>query len=193
MQKHNVMLPPLIPALILRQISMRPRWLPVFMLAFLPWLTACANAPSSWPFEVQKAGNKVEIEYRAVEHRGYLFDLRLMYKEGDREDRERVRKLAGRYEKDNSGKLIEPGVPILLRFKISVIDASGERLILDQEISELRKTSHGADSFNKRIIEVPLKPGRYRISVESLKDVPELFETPVIFSIGFYAKSDPIK
>lgn len=176
-----------------RQISMKPRWLTFLILAFLPWLTACAKAPTSWPFEVQKAGNKVEVEFEAVEHRGYLFDLRLMYKEGDREDGERVRKLAGRYEKDNNGKLLEPGVPILLRIKIDEIDDTGVKPMLDQEISELRTTSHGANSFDKRITEVPLKPGRYRISVESLKDVPELFGTPVIFSIGFYAKSTPIK
>jgi len=169
------------------------RWSSVLVLAFLPWLTACANAPSSWPFEVQKAGNKVEVEFKAGEHRGYLFDLRLMYKEGDQVDRERVRKLAGRYEQDNNGKLIEPGVPILLRFKIDVIDDSGIKPMLDQVTSELRMTSHGADSFDKRIIEVPLKPGRYRISVESLKDVPELFGTPVIFRIGFNAKTTAIK
>ena len=174
-----------------RHAIMTGRWLSIFLLAFLPWLTACAK--SNLPFEVQKAGNKVEIEYRAVEHRGYLFDLRLMYKEGDQVDRERVRKLAGRYEKDNNGKLIEPGVPILLRFKIDAIDDSGVQPMLEQEISELRMTSYGADSFDKRIAEVILKPGRYRISVESLKDVPELVGTPVIFRIGFYAKSTPIK
>lgn len=175
------------------QTIMKPGWLFVLMLSFLPWLTACANQPSSWPFAVQKAGNKVEVEFKADEHRGYLFDLRLMYKEGDQVDRERVRKLAGRYEKDNNGKLIEPGAPILLRLKIDAIDDSGIKPMFDQEISELRMTSHGADSFNKRIAEVPLKPGRYRISVESLSNVPELLGTTVVFSIGFYAKSDPIK
>lgn len=163
------------------------------MLAFLPWLTGCVNGPSSLPFEVQKAGNKVEIEFRAAEHRGYFFNLLLMYKEGDQEDRARVRKLAGSYEKDKNGKLIEPGIPIVLRFKINVIDDSGERPMLEQEIPVLGLTSWGGDSFSKQITTVILKPGRYRISVESLKDAPELVGTPVIFSIGIDAKSTPIK
>ena len=160
------------------------RWLAVAMIAVLPWLAACANTPSSVPFAVQKAGNKIEIEYRAVEHRFYLLDLRLMYKEGDQEDRERVSKLAGRYEKDPNGKLIQPGVPILLKLRIDAIDDSGVRPMLEREISDLRTTSYGSDSFDKRIATVPLKPGRYRISVESLRDVPELFGTPAIFRIG---------
>ena len=163
------------------------RWLSIFMLAFLPWLTACAK--SNFPFEVQKAGNKVEIEYRVVKHEFYYFNLRLMYKEGDQEDRARVRKLAGSYEKDKNGKLIEPGIPIVLRFKINVIDSAGERPMLEQEIPVLGLTSWGGDSFSKQIAGVPLKPGRYRISVESLRDVPELVGTPVIFSIGIDAKS----
>ena len=62
------------------------------LLTIVTCFSACGSALSSWPFEVQKAGNKVEVEFRTVEHRGYLFDLRLMYKEGDQEDRERVKK-----------------------------------------------------------------------------------------------------
>jgi len=168
-------------------------WLSVFMLSFIPWLTACANTTSSWPFEVQQAGNKVEIEYQAVEHRGYFFNLRLMYKEGDQEDRARVRKLAGSYEKDKNGKLIEPGTPIELKFKIYTIDSAGERPMLEQKFSVLGLTSWGGDSFDRQIAMVILKPGRYRISVESLKDAPELVGTPVIFSIGIDAKSTPIE
>ncbi len=176
-----------------RQTIVKPGWLFIAMLSFLPWLTACANAPSSWPFEVQKAGNKVEIEYRAVEHRGYFFNLLLMYKEVNQADRARVRKLVGSYEKDKNGKLIEPGIPIELKFKIYAIDSAGERLMLEQEIPVLGLTSWGGDSFDRQIAMVILKPGRYRISVESLKDAPELVGTPVIFSIGIDAKSTPIK
>lgn len=181
------------------QLIMKSKWLFIAMMALLPWLTACAqdagppNPPLSLPFEVQQAGNKVETELRVVEHRGYSFDLRLMYKKGDQANRERVRKLAGRYEQDKNGKLIEPGVPILLRLKIDVIDDSGVNPMLEQGVSELKLTSWGGDSFNKRIAEVPLKPGRYRISIESLRDVPELLGTPVILRVGFDAKSTPIK
>lgn len=171
------------------QPIMKTRWLSIAMLVLLPWLTACANdtqpfkPPLSFPFEVQKSGSKIETELRIVEGNVYRFALSLMYKKGDQADHERVRKLAGRYEKDKNGKLIEPGVPILLRLRINVIDASGERPMFEQEISELRVTSDGPDSFNKRIIDLTLKPGHYRVSIESLKNVPELLGTPIIFKI----------
>lgn len=175
-----------------RQISMKPRLLPVFMLAFLPWLTACAKdvappqPPINLPFEVQKAGSRVETKLQIVEERGYWFSLLFRYKKGDGLDGARVGKLAGRYDKDKSGRLIEPGVPIVLRLKIYVINSSGDRLVLEQDVSELRMTAMGGDHYTKGIIPpLILKPGSYRISVESLKDVPELIGTPVEFQIGY--------
>lgn len=173
-----------------RRTNMKPRWLSLFMLAFLPWLSGCETA--SWPFEVQKAGNRIEVEYWAREHRGYHFQLLLGYKKRDAVDAERVGKLAGGGARDKNGKSINPGVPILLRFKIYVIDTAGERLMLEQEISELNTTGAGSGSYYSEIAMVILEPGRYRISVESLKDVPELVGTPVIFSIGIDAKTRPI-
>lgn len=177
------------------------RQLFIVMVMSLPWLTAYANdtqfhkPPLSLPFEVQKAGNKVEAKLEVVEHRLYVLQLRLMYKEGDQKDRARVRKLAGDYEMDKSGKLIEPGVSIQLRFQIYSIEAGEERTLLEKTIlqpEEIRMTSYGAEFFSKRFAEVPLKPGRYRISVESLTDVPELIGTPVMLQIGRDPKAVPI-
>jgi hypothetical protein len=92
--------------------------------------------------------------------------------------------MTGRGSIDENGKPVEPGVPILLRLKIDVLDDSGIQPMLDRKISELRRTSHRADFFGKQIAVVNLKPGRYKISVESLKDVPELIGTPVVLHIG---------
>lgn len=165
----------------------------LMLLVVMPFLSACRASddlpkpPLSLPFEIQKAGNKVEIKLRVVERRHYLFNILLMYKEGDQVDRARVRKLAGAYDMDKSGKLIEPGVPIQLRFKIYSIEAEEERTLLENTIlqsEEIRTISHSATSFNKQFAVVDLKPGHYRISVESLKDVPELIGTPVMFQIG---------
>lgn len=163
----------------------------IVMLAFIPWLTACANdagppkPPLSLPFEVQKAGSKVETELEVIEHREYIFSLRFGFKKNDEVDRARVKKLVGENAQFKGGT----GVPTPLIFKISVIDATGERPMLQQEIPELRLRSWGGDSFDKHIAYVILKPGHYRISVESLKDAPELVGTPIAFSIGFYAKA----
>lgn len=166
----------------------------IFMLSFLPCLTACAKdvgppkPPINLPFEVQKSGSRVETEMRIVEEKEYRFALLLLYKKDAMADFERVRKLAGYSDLDKFGKLLRPGVPVLLKFKINIIDSAGERLMLEQDVSELRTTSMGSGQFNKQIVYLVLKPGHYRVSVESLRDVPELIGTPVEFQIGFYSK-----
>lgn len=178
-----------------RQTVIKISWLYILTLTLLPWLAGCANEsvpkpPIKLPFEVQKAGSMIEMEIRIVEEKEYRFALVFMYNKGDSADGERVRKLAGEPEVDNIfGKLMKPGVPILLRFKINVIDSIGEKpFVLEREVSELAVTSTGVDHFTKKIAYLPLKQGRYRISVESVKDVPELIGTPVFFQIGFNAK-----
>lgn len=177
---------------------MKTKRLFVAMLAFFPWFSACTNdtrppkPPLILPFAVQKAGNKVETELRVVEHRGYRFSLRLGFKKGDEEDRRRVRKLAGDFGRDRNGKLIEPGISIPLGLKISVIDSSGERSLLEREILEEEMYAYGSDHYSKQIIEVVLRPGHYRIAIESLKDTPELLGTPVALGIDFNPKTNPI-
>lgn len=159
----------------------------LMLLAVMPFLSACKvsdglpKPPIQLPFAIQKKGNKVEIKLRVVEHRHYLFNIQFMYKEGDQVDRARVMKLAGEYN------LIESGVPIQLRLKINSIEAAGEQTLIKDSIlqpEEIRKISHSSTSFNKQFAVVNLKPGHYKISVESLRDVPELIGTPVVFQIG---------
>lgn len=172
----------------------KARWLSIALMAALPWLSACANSaqppkpPLSLPFEVQKAGSKVETELQIVEDKEYRFTLLFLYKENDEEDRARVRKLAGGQGVDKNFKLIEPGIPISLKVKINIIDSTGERTMFEQEVSELSLSGWGSGRFSKRIIYLTLKPGHYRVSIETLKDVPELLGTSVIFQIGFYSK-----
>lgn len=169
----------------------KSRWASVFVLSLLPWLTACAKdvgppqPPINLRFEVQKAGNRAETEMRIVEEKGYWFDLVYRYQQGDMADAERVRKLAGYSDLDKDNKLLRPGVSTPLRFKLHIIDGTGERLMLEQEISELRTTSYGSGRYTKQITSpLVLKPGRYRVSVESLNDVPELIGTTVELQIA---------
>lgn len=171
-------------------------WLAMSMMALLPWLSACADntqlptPPLTLPFEVQRTGSKVETELFVVDHREYSFSLKFGFKENDGEDRARVKKLVG---DDGQFKNGDPGISTPLRIKINLIDASGDKPLFEQEISVLRLRSWGGNGFDKHIAYVVLKPGHYRVSVESLKDVPELVGTPIAFGIGFYAKATPIK
>lgn len=178
-----------------RKTAIKAGWLLVIILTLLPLLAACSNEaqppkpPLKLPFAVQKAGTKIETELLVAEYREYIFSLQFLFK-GDDEDRKRVKKLVGEARHVKNG---DPGVPTPLRFTINVIDTTGEHPIRDQVIPELRLISWSGNSFDKLIDYVVLKPGRYRIRVESLKDAPELDGTTITFSIGSYAKATPIK
>ena len=170
------------------KIFLTTKLLLLAVLILLPCFSACAQntlppkPPLTLPFAVQKAGNKVETDLRIVEHRPYYFRLRFSFKEHDQDDRARVKKLVGDDYQDKYGA---PGIPTPLRLKVSVIDPAGERLLVDKDIQDLRLRSWGGDSFSKHIDIIKLKPGIYRVSVESLQDAPELVGTPTALVIYY--------
>ncbi len=178
-----------------KQLVIKNKWLALAMIAMLPLSISCTHKTQSrspplvLPFEV-KAGSKIETELHIEEHKEYIFSLKFQYKSDDPEDRVRVQKLVG---EDGRHKGDNPGILTPIRFKIHAVDATGEKPILDQEIPVLRLRSWGDGHFTKHIAYVVLKPGNYRVSVESLKDAPELVGTPIAFSIGFYPKSTRTK
>lgn len=155
------------------------RWLSIFMLAFFPWLTACANdaqspkPPLILPFEVQKAGNKVELELRIVERQTYTFELQYFYKKNDQADRAKAWQLAGGSIKDKTGKWIETGAPLRLKLKIIRSLEGNEQFQFEENISNPRLSSWGSDSLNANLANVLLGPGIYKVSVENLSDAPK--------------------
>jgi len=164
------------------------------IMIMLICFTGCATAdpttpPVELPFAVHQKGATVSTELRIIEEGPYRypFDLKFMYNEKDKADRERVRKLVGRYERDARGKLREPGIPIPLKLTISAIDssASGERFLLKKEVFVGACYAYGRNDFLRRIDEDQSKmsPGIYRVTVQSLKDIPELADTKVFFTI----------
>jgi hypothetical protein len=149
-----------------------------------------SRPPITLPFEVQKAGAEVESDVQVVEHREYIFSLVFRFDEKNPVDRSRVKKLVG---DDGQNKDGDPGISTPLRLKITLIGSGSEEPVFDQEIQSLRLRSWGGNFFSKHIAYVRLKPGHYRIRVQSLKDVPELGGTKTDFAVGYYAKSTPIR
>jgi len=162
-QKHNAMQTPLI-----------------LMLVTLPLLSACKAddglpmPPIILPFEVQLAGAKIETDFRIEEQRKYSFELEFRFK--NQTDRERVAKLVG-HPRDEA-----MGVAIPLRIRVTRIAAEKVK-ILDKEISQPTLTGFTADKFIKVIDSIQLPPGYYRVSIESLKDIPVLQGTQIEFAI----------
>lgn len=162
------------------------------LAATLPWFVGCAvgtdmpKPPVLIPFALQKAGGKVEAQFRITDDRLYSFNLRYMFREGDRLDLFRVRKLTGGYERDKNGVLIDPGVPYSLRLIVSEIESTGEKSLIDEvfQIHKLELFSWGGNSFTKEMIALRLNKGHYKATVISLQDVPELGDTLINFSVA---------
>ncbi|MEZ7911240.1 MAG: DUF5625 family protein [Propionivibrio sp.] len=171
------------------------RFLAIVATAFFPILVSCSitTSPTGVPFLAQKAGSRIEIEYRVTDHRFYSFNLLFLYRKEDSLDRERVRKLVGDSQRNANGELIDPGVSVAVRLKIIEIDGPNPAVLYEAVNSELVSDGHGVGFYSKQIVSVPIKIGRYRIVVENLKDNPELDGVEVIFTIGTNPKVDSIK
>jgi hypothetical protein len=176
--------------------SVAKEWQTISMVGMVAFLSACVDEsllptpPLTWPFDMQKSGDKIDAKFRVVDHREYSLGLEFGFKDDNQEDRERVRKLVG-----DDGQFIngDSGVPTPLRVNILEIRESGDRLFFEQELQTSRLRSWTGNKFVKHISYVRLKPGDYRVRVESLENVAELAEIPMAFSIGFYPKSTNIK
>lgn len=161
------------------------------MLTLFPWLLGCTQNPQppiTLPFEVQKAGIHIETDMEIVQEMEYRFSLLYLYHQGDEVDFKRVGELAGDSGLDEKGELIKPGVPVLVKLTIRLIEPAGEKVTFEQDISKLQTVAAGSGRYTKKIVYLKLKPGRYHVSIESLKDVPKLVGTPVQFLIAFNPK-----
>ncbi|HSM98509.1 MAG TPA: DUF5625 family protein [Gallionella sp.] len=171
----------------------------IAMLTLFPWLTACADdaRPPKPPlfvlFEAQKAGSMFTTKLKVVEHRRYMFTLMLGAKKGETiEEARRINELAGSDARYKDGTPVSYGIPIPLKLKVSVIEPSGERIIYDKDVHEMEKIGATMFGFEKLIDYIELKPGLYRIDIQSLNDIPELAESPITFGIFGRPNSTPI-
>lgn len=153
--------------------------------------TTTLKPPVQVPFVVGRAGSLVQIEIVIAEHRGYWFNLEFPYNKGDNADFLRIRQLTGNYEKDAGGKPTASGVPIQIRLSIVGQNSANENVSYEK-ISEPTLASYGSGYVTKRIDTVPLKPGRYRITVESLLNAQEFSGVHAEFSVNWHPKSSVI-
>jgi len=160
------------------------------VMAVIFCFTGCVatgpRPPIELPFAVHQAGATVMTELRIVDKYKYPFVLRFEYKEKDKADQERVRKLVGSGGRNKwTGKIIDPGIPIPLKLTISIIELSGERILSEKNVLALGEDAHGINYFERDIDrnQIKIPPGLYRVTVQSVKDIPELANTKVFFVI----------
>lgn len=164
--------------------------------------------PLTMPFAANKKGEVIDINLRVKEHRDYMFVLRFgirgrapdkpnvverltRHKEGDPEDRRRVERLINESYFDAQGRFRRRN-ELLLTLRVVDIGADQIRTVFDEKIDRYLGGGHGGKTLYRDIATVILKPGLYRVRIESLQDVPALDSVPIEFSVGWYPKSGPI-
>ena len=169
-------------------------------------MVGCATAPiyPAVPFAVHRAGATMMQDVKLVHDRTYEFSLKLYHNRG--KDAERVGKLAGSgaQRKDETGKwvLIDDGIPIYVELEVTGSDEAVKGFYFKEKLFaggciagglELVKNIDNKETekyyFRRMIKEIRLKPGLYRITLKSLRDIPELEGTSVAFQFGWYWNS----
>jgi hypothetical protein len=139
-----------------------------------------------WPFDVSKQNSTVDQEIRIREYRSYYFALRFEFvTKGSQErieaDGDRVLALV---DVDMS-TMKHKGINIPIHLKISKPDTGS---LLPKLIYEDTILTHGtyAGAFGyhlREIIAIDLKPGIYRVEVNTIEDRPEFLGTPTYLQI----------
>ena len=164
------------------------------------------------PFAVHQEGAVAETNLRIIEYRSYRFALLFYYM--DREDRKRIERLVAEINLDKYRKA-RIHIPLTLKI-VSIDDANKESSAVIRVESkedaiiygidktmEARKTTAGGSSgveqrygargyYNRVIAGVDLKPGLYKITVKSIKNIPELAGIPISFAISYNPQTPKI-
>ncbi len=180
------------------KIIMKLKILIATLPMLFPCMTACAafwsTSPPTpvvkWPFDVSKRDSKVNQEFRIREYRSYYFALRFDHLGPP--DAQRVLAVVG----DGSRKY--PGIAIPIHIKILKLLDTGNpppELIYEGTISTSNSyagvgtwwppSGHGA--FLREIIAIDLKPGIYRVEVNTIEDRPEFSGTPSYLQIEWHS------
>lgn len=175
---------PLIWNIIREQKFMALRRALLRMLAVVPLLSGCAHAdrlpqqPITLPFNLAKRGNVLTTDFEAVDRAyTYTFSLDFLIKENDPEDFKRVAKLWGSYA--------DYGIPISIPLNLTItrINEKNEAVVYSQRLVKLPCWASSQIAISKKIDDIKLAPGHYRVQLETLEAVTEAAETPVNFTI----------
>jgi hypothetical protein len=134
------------------------------------------------PFEAGNKGSVAEAEFSVATRKTYTFYLNLHFTRGNRQDAERVRKLAGTGAY-RDGRQVDTGLAIPVRLRVERLGNSGASSILDKVFTDHDLEAMAADHFSKIMTRIRLEPGRYRARVEALENIPELVDISVHFNL----------
>jgi hypothetical protein len=182
-----------------------PLFLIIISILLSSIIAGCATAPFYPPvaFDVHQADATAVTEVNLIHDE--IYELRLLLYRNSKTDYERVHKLAGsgrsRQVAPGQWVQIDDGVPIYVELKIVGLSEEVKGFSLEEKlyVKELMggglcpEPSPGktAGCFLKKIKSIRLKPGLYRITLRSLRDIPELEGTRVAFWFGIPRDAKP--
>lgn len=153
-------------------------------------LTACNDwrlpkPPFGTPVDLSSGGVVADFNIRVTKHRLYYFELRFSYPEGDRAERERIRKLVGEYRRDKNNNLIEPGILTPVKLIIFEKQAQSEQIVYQKTIRDPGTVSYSINDFTKKIGYCDLPRGHYRFVLESLAQPREYASISTFFYVTY--------
>lgn len=159
-----------------------------FGLSTLLGITACAKQPKipkppiEIPFSLDKGAESVEVEFRITEKQTFTFGLGFYF--NNKDEGSRVLKLvgtAGRNKK--TGEYVDLGIPLKMKLKIQSIGKSDLPFNFEKTETRIPQYSSAANRFNKKIADIRLEPGLYKVNLENLLQAPSMQGIPIKFHI----------
>jgi hypothetical protein len=139
------------------------------------------NPPIVKSINLGSEGVIAEFDFEIKEHWIYRFEISFTYPIGNKNERNRVRKIIGEFELDKNNKPIEPG--ILTPLNISIFKQDTNSIIYQKSITPVL-TSWGSDDFGKNIGHCDLIPGKYTVLIRSYANNKQYESIPTFFVIG---------
>ena len=153
-------------------------------------MTGCASTPKplDTPFTLHQGTEVAEFEVHIPELYTYVFGFSFFYKDPKQYpgDSDRILKFigdAGR-NKNGHGKYINLGEPLKVRLQIYSLGKKTPPFTFDEIKTEIVNYAVGSGYFSKRIANVLLEPGVYKVRLENLLAAPVMEGTPIHFHIG---------
>jgi hypothetical protein len=145
--------------------------------------TTCFDGASSTssPVRLDKSGVVSDIVFDINKHTVYYFRLNFAFGEGA--DRDRVLRIIGSQDGGKDRRPSNPGVLTPVKLSIHRIDRKGQELVYEKT-TEPFVTSWGSTEFGKILGYCDLRPGKYRLVLESMVDAAEYstIETRIVVS-----------
>lgn len=170
------------------------------LLVLLPGIPQSALADAltippvrSFPFDVSRGDSTLDVEIQIREYRNYYFALQFDY--AGRDDEYRVEKLVGGGSTYTDGKYEKPGIVAPIRLEIVRIDgdsSEGSKVIYKDTVESQGHYVHGFTEikfnghYRRMLISIALKPGLYRVHVNTIRDSPEFVGTPTHLKIEWH-------